>query len=169
MYIREACTADALLISRIIAHSWRGAYQALIDPVYLTRLPEEYWLPSMRSWLGSGRMYGCIAELDGLPVGIVIFGRGRDEEYANWGEIVSLYVLPEAMGCGVGSALLNTALTALREDGYTRHYLWCIAGNLKAERFYQLQGFRMTEERVEYRIGSRDVTDIRFTLEDHHG
>ena len=98
MYIREATAEDALLISRIIASSWQGAYQELIDPVYLSRLPDEYWLPSMRTWLDSGRMYGFIAEENGQPAGCIVYGRGRDEDYADWGEIVSLYVLPGMMG-----------------------------------------------------------------------
>ena len=90
MHIRDAMAQDAPMISRIIARSWRGAYQGLIDPVYLSRLPEEYWLPSMRTWLESGRMYGYIAETEGEPVGCVICGRGRDEDHADWGEIASL-------------------------------------------------------------------------------
>lgn len=163
--IREATAEDALLISRIIAHSWRGAYQDLIDPVYLSRLPEEYWLPSMRAWLSSGRMYGFIAEQDGLPVGCVIYGRGRDEDHAAWGEIVSLYLLPEVMRKGIGSALLAEAISALHEDGYTRVYLWAIEGNERAEHFYRSQGFKQTADRVHYKIGSRDVTDVRYTRE----
>lgn len=169
MDIREATAQDALLISRIIARSWRGAYQGLIDPVYLSRLPEEYWLPAMRGWLTSGRLYGYIAEERGEPVGSVIYGRGRDEDHADWGEIVSLYVLPESMGCGVGSSLLNAALKALQAEGYARVYLWCIAGNDRAEAFYQRHGFRPTNGRVDYRIGNGDVTDIRFVWEGQHG
>lgn len=163
--LREATAEDAALISRIIACSWRGAYQELIDPVYLARLPEEYWMPSMRSWLGSGRMYGFLAELDGLPVGCVIYGRGRDEERADWGEIVSLYILPEVLGRGIGSALLRSALSALREDGYDRVYLWAICGNGRAERFYRKHGFRLTDDQVHYRIGSSDVCDVRMIRE----
>lgn len=163
--IREATAEDAPLISRIIARSWRGAYQDLIDPIYLSRLPEEYWLPSMRAWLGSGRMYGFIAEQDGMKVGCVIYGRGRDEAHADWGEIVSLYLLPEAMGKGLGGQLLTEALSALKKDGYDRVYLWAIEGNGRAEHFYRRHGFRQTDDRVHYKIGSRDVTDVRYTRE----
>lgn len=165
MYIREATAEDALLISRIIASSWQGAYQELIDPVYLSRLPDEYWLPSMRTWLDSGRMYGFIAEENGQPAGCIVYGRGRDEDYADWGEIVSLYVLPGMMGRGVGSALLTNALDVLHADGFDRVYLWAIEGNARAERFYLHHGFRLTDKRVDYKIGSSSVTDIRFVRE----
>lgn len=169
MHIREAAAQDALAISRIIARSWRGAYQALIDPTYLARLPEEYWLPAMRGWLASGRMYGFIAEAEGEPVGCVICGRGRDADHADWGEVASLYVLPEVMGRGAGTALLEAALTSLHADGYDRIYLWCIAGNERADRFYRRRGFVPTAERVDYRIGSGKVADIRYILEEDHG
>ena len=165
MKLREATAQDAALISQTIAASWRGAYQGLIDPAYLSRLPDTYWLPSTRSWLESGRMYGMIAEVDNVPVGCVIYGRGRDEDHADWGEIVSLYVLPQAMGHGVGSALLIAAISGLREDGYANLYLWVILDNARAWRFYQRYGFRFTPDLVKYRVGSGDVTDVCMVLE----
>lgn len=163
--LRQADAADALLISRIIANSWRGAYQALIDPVYLSRLPDETWLASMRTWLDSGRMYGYIAESEGFPVGCVVYGRARDEALGNWGEIVSLYVLPEVMGRGIGTQLLDAACAALREDGYPHVYLWSIRGNTQAERFYCRRGFRATSDEVRYFIGGHGMTDIRLIRE----
>lgn len=163
--LRQAGAADAPLISQIIANSWRGAYQELIDPVYLARLPDAYWLPSMRTWLDSGRMYGLLAVESGFPVGCVIFGRGRDEDHGEWGEIVSLYVLPEVMGKGIGTQLMNAACAALREDGYSCVYLWSIKGNSRAEHFYQRCGFLHTADEVCYSLGGHDMTDIRMIRE----
>lgn len=164
MIIREATAEDAALISRLIAASWRGAYQDLIDPVYLARLPEEYWLPSMRAWLAGGRMYGYIAESDGQAVGCIIYGRGRDESHADWGEIVSLYVLPDCMSRGVGTQLLTAALDALQDDGFKQTYLWAIDGNTQADAFYRKRGFIRTKEQESYKIGQRQMTDIRYIL-----
>lgn len=163
--IREASGTDAALISHTIAESWRGAYQPLLDEAWLQRLPDEYWLPTMRAWLDSGRMYGRIAERDGRAAGCVIFGRGRDEDHADWGEIVSLYVTPDAMGRGIGSALLADALVSLQEDGFDRVYLWAIEGSRSTHGFYGRHGFRRTDDRVQYRIGGRDVCDVRYVRE----
>lgn len=169
MHIREATAQDALLISQLIAASWRGAYQDILDPLYLNRLPEEYWLPSMRSWLGSGRMYGFIAEEDGTPLGCVIWGRGRDEDHSDWGEIVSLYVLPEKMNRGAGSRLLEAALDALHAEGFERVYLWAIAEYTHGLRFYQRHGFHATGKRIAYKLGASAVTDVRLIKEEPHG
>ena len=161
---RDATAEDAGLISHIFSTSWRKTYRGIIPEDYLRRLPDDYWVPSMRSWLGSGQLYGLIALEDKRPVGCVIYGRGRDADHADWGEIVSLYTLPECMRRGVGGALLNEALRLLREDGHERVYLWAIEGNAIADAFYRKHGFRCTQDRVPYRIGGADVADLRYTL-----
>lgn len=161
---RDAAAEDAALISYIYATSWRSSYRGLISDDYLRRLPNDYWAPTLRSWLGSGQMYGLIALEDGRPVGCAIYGRGRSAGYEDWGEIVSLYLLPECMRRGLGSALLQETLRLLREDGYARCYLWAIEGNTIADGFYRKHGFICSGERVPYRIGGQDVADLRYTL-----
>ncbi|MBQ2954746.1 MAG: GNAT family N-acetyltransferase [Clostridia bacterium] len=161
---RDATAEDAGLISHIFCTSWRKTYRGLIPEDYLIRLPDAYWVPSLRSWLESGQLYGLIAMEDKRPVGCVIYGRGRDAEYADWGEIVSLYMLPDCMRRGVGGALLNEALRLLRADGFDRCYLWAIEGNAIADGFYRKHGFSCTGERIPYRIGGKDVADLRYTL-----
>lgn len=161
---RDATAEDAGLISHIHSTSWRKTYRGLIPEDYLKRLPNDYWVPSVRSWLGSGQLYGLIALQDGRPVGCAIYGRGRDAQYDGWGEIVSLYLLPDCMRRGVGSALLDECLRLLREDGYDRCYLWAIEGNAIADSFYRKHGFIRTGERIPYRIGGQDVADVRYTL-----
>ncbi len=160
--MRDANENDARLISHIFATSWRTAYRGLIEDNYLSRLPDGYWVPSLRTWLSSGRMYGLLAMLDGRPVGAIVFGRGRDDEHGGMGEIALLYVLPEATGQGVGTALLKRAEELLTADGFDRHYLWAIEGNVKADGFYRKNGFTLTDERVRYRIGRQDVADVLY-------
>lgn len=159
---RDATEGDAALLSRIFCTSWRSAYRCLIPEDYLRRMPDDSWVPTLRSWLGSGRMYGLIAMQAETPVGAVIYGRGRDAGYEDWGEIVALYMLPDAVGRGTGSRLLQEARRLLREDGYPRCYLWSIDGNTAAEAFYRKRGFTRTEESIRYQLGGRDITDVRF-------
>ncbi len=159
--IREATAADALLISRINASSWRAAYRGLIDGEYLSRMPEDYWVPSLRSWLESGRMYALIAMEGDHATGAIVFGRSRDESSTDCWEVVSLYLLPHACRRGVGSALLQEASRLMAEEGFTRSCLWMIQGNT-ADKFYRKHGYLPTEETVSYRMGGRDMTDIRY-------
>ena len=159
---RDAVAAEAGLISHIFSSSWRKAYRGLIAEDYLKRLPDDYWVPSVRSWLESGQLYGTFVLEDGRPIGCAIYGRGRDEGYGDWCEIVSLYVLPDAMRRGAGSALLAEVMRIMRADGYARFYLWTLEGNRIAESFYRKHGFLPTGDRIPYRIGSTNVADLRF-------
>lgn len=166
MQYRDATPEDALAISRVFAASWRDAYQGIVPQHYLDRLPDEYWLPSVRAWLQSGCLSALLACEDEQPVGCIIYGRGRDEEYADWGEIVSLYLLPAWKRRGIGTELVSYALDALRLEGYTKFYLWAIDGNHAADNFYRKLGFQRTSKTVSYKIGGGDVCDVRYALED---
>ena len=159
---RDAKPTEAALISSIFARSWRGLYRDVIDPDYLARLPEEYWVPSVRSWLESGQFNGLFLCINDVPVGCIIYGPGRDASHADWGEILSLYLLPDYTRMGLGGRLIDEALRRLRAEGYRQVYLWAIEGSLADRSFYARQGFRRTEDVVDYRIGSRPVRDVRY-------
>ena len=159
---REATAEDAGLISHIHATCWRTEYRSLIAGDYLDRLPDNYWVPSVQGWLAGGQVYGLLILEDGRPVGACLYGRGRDEAYTDWGEIISLYLLPGCTRRGLGSLLLQETLRLLREDGYERVYLWAIEGNTAADAFYRKHGFQATDERVAYQIGGEPVTDVRY-------
>lgn len=165
MLLREATVVDADVISRLFAASWRVSYRGIIAQHYLDRLPDEYWVPTLRAWLMGGCYTATIAEDNGEPIGCIIYGRGRDEAWAEQGEILSLYVLPTAMRKGCGTQLLRSALKALRSEGYTGCYLWAIRGNRAADQFYRKQGFRRTTDAIDYKIGGETVTDVRYVLD----
>ena len=55
-------------------------------------------------------------------------------------QLFQLYTLPAAHGTGLGAALLDAAI------GASDAYLWIMAGNARAERFYVRHGFRALGE-----------------------
>lgn len=159
---RDAAAQDASLISHIYATSWRKAYRGLISQDYLDRLPDDYWVSSVRAWLSSDRFSGLIILDDKRPVGCAIYGRGRDEDHGDWGEIVSVYLLPDVTRRGLGTALMQETLRRMRDDGFTRFYLWAIDGNAAADAFYRGLGFKVTGDHINYSIGGQNVRDIRY-------
>ncbi len=54
---------------------------------------------------------------------------------------MTLYALPEVWGRGVGRALWQADLGALRERGYFEVTLWVLDGNERALSFYEAAGF----------------------------
>ena len=148
------------------ARSWRAAYAGLVpkrvidDVVASEAARAERW----RGWLSDpARPGGCfVAELDSRVVGFVFWGpaesietapaAGSDKAAPPVGEVFAIYLEPDAMGQGVGRALMDAAVDALLDAGFATAVLWVLASNDRARRFYEAAGWRpdgatKTEER----------------------
>ncbi|NJD27080.1 MAG: GNAT family N-acetyltransferase [Chloroflexi bacterium] len=83
---------------------------------------------------------GALAEVEGSTVGLVA---GRLEAAGGEAEITILAVEEGARGRGIGRALLDTAVEALRAAGVRRAWLVTTNDNLTALRLYQRAGWRL--------------------------
>lgn len=82
-----------------------------------------------------------------------------------WGEIVSIYLLPEYWGKGCGKLLFSAAVEHLKSMGYQDLFLWVLDGNRRARAFYERMGFRPSGTDVEHEIGGVPVREIQYRLE----
>lgn len=57
-------------------------------------------------------------------------------------ELKKMYVLPAGRGIGLGRRLMDLALAAAREDGFTRCYLETLGSMTQARHLYEKGGFR---------------------------
>jgi GNAT superfamily N-acetyltransferase len=94
----------------------------------------------------AGDAEGLVAELDGRPIGLVMWVvadatavRGSEAE------IRVLVVAPDSRRRGAGSVLLGWARRALLRSGVTRAWLVTTNDNLDALGFYQRRGWRLAE------------------------
>lgn len=99
---------------------------------------------------------------DGKYIGTSSFGQSRFEKLGNWGEIISIYLLPEYMGKGYGKLLLQTGVSELKRLGYEDIFLWVLKENNRARRFYERFGFTETEDYLETHIGGKALREIRY-------
>ena len=107
-----------------------------------------------RSWyldmLAGGEDLVLIAERNGRPVGyaFVHMHAGPDDTWPvgrRWGEVVSLSVLPEERGAGVGTALLDAVDRELAAREVPDLQVAVMAGNADALRLYERRGLRPAE------------------------
>lgn len=137
--IRPMTAADDFTAAaRVYVESWRYAYKGIVAQHYLDKLRPEGWIGVMKADPAAN----LIAVEDGRTVGVAYITYARDEERTGYGEIVSLYLLPEAAGKGFGKQLMLAALEKCREDGMTAVCLWVLSQNTHARRFYEHMGFR---------------------------
>lgn len=70
-------------------------------------------------------------------IGISSYCKSSLEEYKDWGEIISIYLLPEYIGKGYGKSLLEKAIEKLKAMGFTTIFLWVLEDNHRARHFYK--------------------------------
>lgn len=162
MEIRKGTLDDVKDISRIYALSWKSAYKGIVPQAYLDELKEDFWIPAFSAWLKKDIISVQLILDNGITVGCIAYGKSRDKSLPNWGEIVSIYLLPEYFGKRYGDKLLKCALSDLEKSGYRNIYLWVLKENQRARSFYEKNRFQCYNDECICKIMGKKLTDIRY-------
>jgi GNAT superfamily N-acetyltransferase len=166
-YVRAAGLEDVEMIAAVHVRSWQAAYRDLLPQEYLNRLhPADRHARWRRTLDAAGRGTGgvIVAVNDGLVCGATWFGptRDTDTDPEQIGELIGLYLLPEAWGKGLGRKLMVAAVEHLTAAGYSQATLWVLESNARARRFYAKAGW--TEDgtvKQDDRLGF-PITEVRY-------
>lgn len=162
--IRQATARDAEVISNIHASSWKTAYKDIVSQRYLNELKYDFWVSAFQNWISNNILTAQLIYEDELPVGCTAYGKSRDVKFSKWGEIVSIYVLPDYFRKGYGQKLLEKALTDMKTMGYQSCYLWVLKENLNARKFYEKNGFWCNNDECTCEIMQKQLIEVRYIL-----
>jgi len=151
-------TDDRRLISRVYENSWKEAYKGIIPADYLNSIPKGQWAPK----LDQAKWHTMICIENGCIIGTSSFCKSRFIEYADAGEIISIYFLPEYWGKGYGRKLMGVVISELKEQGFSEVFLWVLEENTRARRFYEMFGFTCTDDYREDIIGGKQLREVRY-------
>ena len=140
--IRRATCEDAAAVAVVQVRSSAWAYAGLLPQ----REPIEARVARRtlvwREQLATDQMrHTFVAERDGIMLGFVTLGPAEDEALAGLGQLFAIYVEPDVAGSGVGRALMEAALAALRARAFGQAVLWVLEENARARRFYERGGW----------------------------
>lgn len=146
MDIRSARLEDAAQIAVIHVRSWQAAYRGMVPQAFLDGLDlaprAARWERNLSAtdWSRGGVL---VAEANQELLGFVDYGPARDDDAkaSRDGEVYAIYLLPAALGRGIGRQLMAAALERLGEAGYDQATLWVLDGNSRARRFYEAGGW----------------------------
>ena len=136
--------------------SWQESYPGIVDAGYLAGLTLEKCEALARAYPDNT----WVAKLDGQVVGFAACG--PDRENPGSGEVYALYVLEAFQKRKIGWRLMRFCLEELAGCG--RVFVWVLAGNDKAIRFYEQVGFRPDGNEKMLTLGA-PVKVIRMVLE----
>ncbi|MEW6641396.1 MAG: GNAT family N-acetyltransferase [Pseudomonadota bacterium] len=139
--IRPATSADAAAIAQIHVTAWRQSYGGLLPDAMIAAHTIASRTALWQQILAAPATAGgavFVAEEDRGIVGFGACGPQRTPElqWSGYGaEIGALYVLADAHGRGLGTALLAALAQALRHQGHDAVSLWVLRTNTLARRF----------------------------------
>jgi L-amino acid N-acyltransferase YncA len=166
--IRDASAPDARGIAEVHVASWRWAYRDDLPVEFLDGLSVDDRERGWNDWLvpderGAGTL---VAEERGCIVAFCSFGPSRDEDAAErTAEVLTIYVLPEVAGRGIGRSLFATATERLGAFGYERATLWVMASNERSRRFYERAGWSWDGTTSEHRFDCANVPIVRYVTD----
>ena len=149
---------DPLVISNIYESSWKYAYKNIIPQEYLDSIPTGRWANSITK----DGMINLVLLENELIIGTASICRSRWKQCDEFGEIVSMYFLPEYMGKGFGSHLLKRCIKELNSLGFDKILLWVLADNVRARKFYEKNGFVCSNEYLNDNIGGKEIREVMY-------
>jgi len=134
--IRKANIQDISRIAEIIVFGKRVAYRQIFqdDEVSFNELQVLMLADTYRN--NPDLLADMLVYDDGIIKGVI--NRRIVEDAA---EICEFYVEPFFKGMGIGSKLLEHIIKEAEESGKKKIYLWVIAENVPARKFYEAHGF----------------------------
>lgn len=95
-------------------------------------------------------------------IGTTSYCKSRFEDYRDWGEIISIYFLPEYIGKGYGKILLKKAVGELKSLGLKQIFLWVLEENHQARHFYEKCGFKNSGDYMDSIIGGKNLRELQY-------
>ncbi len=152
--------SDAEIKGKAYVHwkSWQEAYPGIVDQQYLDGLTLDKCENIAYRWTDNL----IIAKYDDTVVGFVGYGKYRNDELENTGEVFAIYVLSKYYEQGVGYRLMQAALSQLAD--YPKIAVWVLKDNKRAIKFYERCGYRLDGREETLQLGS-PVIEVRMILE----
>jgi len=105
--IREWTPEDLPAVQHVLMTTWLDAYSRFIPEEDMrTYFQQHYGLQSLQALFHAPGVSGCVAEVDGMVVGVARLQFNFQERRFY---VSSLYILPEYQGRGLGMELMRAS------------------------------------------------------------
>jgi len=164
--IRVATPEDADAIGAVHVEGWRWAYRGQLPDALLDALDPAGRAAGWRRILESGSTDVIVAEDESGVVGFASAATSRDDDAPpGTGEVLTVYVVEDAVGTGAGRALFAGAQRLLQARGHTRATLWVLESNERARRFYERNGWTWDGSRGTHQVECANMPIVRYAAD----
>lgn len=167
--VRRAEVRDADAIASVHVRAWQVGYRGQLPDAHLDGLSIERrahdWREGLSHQLADRDVIVVEDPVDGHVCGFATVGDPRDDSgpaASGEGQLWAINLEPEAWGRGLGTALLEGAVDALRRRGCDAAYLWALDTNARARRFYEREGWTHDGGLKDDAFGGQAVREVRY-------
>lgn len=123
-----------------------SAWCGILPDSWLNKFTVQSVKTDLEKNLKSGHKIYLATLDDDTPCGYIMFGKFRDKDNSDDGEIMSIYFYEQFKGLGLAQELFNYAQNEL-EKQYKTIYIWVLEINKRARTFYEKNGYKDTGKR----------------------
>lgn len=138
--IRGATLNDAKGLGLTQVEAMKVGFKGILTDVFLNSInaDEQGMKYAERAQLPDHRVY--VADVDGEVVGFFCIGPAKRYGDQFEVELYALYVMPNMIGKGIGSALMDKVKDVCKSDNFSSLIVWCFAENKSANQCYERNG-----------------------------
>jgi GNAT superfamily N-acetyltransferase len=169
--IRLATADDVGALARVSRLAYAATYPDIVPADVLSEWIESAgatWQAAFDGQEPDSPWRPWVAERDGRIVGYATTSPGKDwwlPPIEGSGELTNLYLEPDAIGSGVGSALYDHAVADVRARGFNPFVVWAFRANHRALRFYEGKGLSIDVLEHDWVLGGVPCPIVRFRVE----
>ena len=165
MNIREAKVEDMSFIVDINIEMWRKTYKDIMkEEIFLMREKNrENSIIIMKEKLLSKEYFYKVVSIDNKIVGFISYGKSRDVEADNLGEIYAIYILEEFQKNGIGEKLVSYAKDDLKEKGYSSLVIWTLEENRNRKFYEKIGGKEFSNRQID--ILGQNLKEVGYLYE----
>ena len=141
--IRDADKHELSELAEIYRAAWFFAFSKHFPPENLARVTPGDFEDRWHGFFAEEHIHSFVYEHEKVPVGFVTCSVKTDKP----AEILSIMVSPTSIRAGIGSRLLEKALSYLHENKCGLAELWVVKENSNARKFYEHFDFRPTDDK----------------------
>lgn len=161
--VREATDADVALLASMGRQTFHDTYAAHVSPDDMAAFLRASFGPEEQAAeLADPSTFFLIAQEGNTPVGYAKLQAGEppiDGVASPAVELARIYLLPEWIGRGVGSTLMQAGLDEAERRGFEVMWLGVWEKNPRAIAFYRRWGFAEAGTK-RFRLGAERHTDV---------
>ncbi|MBS4210212.1 GNAT family N-acetyltransferase [Bacillus sp. FJAT-50079] len=155
--IRGMREKDIQQVQQIAKTSWNYTYEGIIPP----KIQENFLTSAYSETMMQKRLKNTfiwVSEIDGKIVGFANFSPVKENDEA---ELAAIYLHPDYLGKGIGTALLNEGIQTLK--GAKAIFINVEKDNIIGTTFYKAKGFKVVSE-FEDDFGGHILKTVRMVL-----